>query len=104
MILISYCVILLPSYKLAPAGRVYVILSFFLILPNRTANCYTYGLLLNASVVIMVALLLYLVLLSVVAIIDYSRGRFKYYVKSSHLRINHIIYLFIVSRFVVNLV
>lgn len=80
IILISYCVILIPATKF-PVSYI----PFFLIIilygytlfsaPNPIA--YSYGLLYRRSAVLLLGLLLYFVLLSVVDIINYSRGILK---------------------------
>lgn len=44
-------------------------------------NAFPYGLLYRASIILLVSLLLYLVILSIVEIIDYSRGIIKFYVE-----------------------
>ena len=83
MILVRYCVLLLPSVKL---GLPLFILPFFfciggLLVPS---NAFCFGLSLSFSVVFLIAIILYLVMLCVVDVVDYSRGSLKY-VKSSEL-------------------
>jgi len=87
MILIRYCVILIPGQKFprTPYGlfalllTASVILNLSLFLPN---NSYPYSLLFTWSSFILLVLLLYLVLLAVVDITGYSRGTIKLYVKA----------------------
>ena len=77
MVLISYCVMLLPSAKFE---RMAVSpLYCALLLPFvRPVNRYSYGLLYSWSCIFLIVLLLFLVILSVVDIVDYSSGMMKY--------------------------
>lgn len=80
IVLISYCVILLPDNKFpVPVTRflpvlLIILLRFPTILPLRALP---FGLLLRASAIYILGMLLYLVLLAIVGIIDYSRGILK---------------------------
>ena len=81
IILISYCAMLMPSSKfkkmsLAP-------LAAYLIYSNTFvgSSSYSYGMLFSRRAVVLLALLLYLVILSVVDIVNYSRGMMKLYVQ-----------------------
>lgn len=92
IILIRYCVILMPSNKfvrtpiiIAPViGALGVSLTQGVTI--RPAGSFAYGLLYRARAIFLVALLLYLVILAIVDIINYSRGIMKIYVKYRHLR------------------
>ena len=87
MILISYCVILIPSYKIPGSqslawlmvGRI----GFIFTLDFALSGTFSYGLLFSRSAVLLLGILLYLVILAVVNIIDYSSGIIKmFYVKN----------------------
>jgi len=81
MILISYCVILLPINKF-PKVQPYalLILSFSCSAWITPVGSYVYGLIYNARVIFLLALILFQVMLAIVSIIDYSRGILKIYV------------------------
>ena len=86
MILITYCVILIPTQKFSSQYQLVSLLIAFtailnpsLFLPN---NSYPYGLLFTGSTFFLLVLLLYLVLLAVVDITGYSSGTIKMYVKN----------------------
>ena len=86
MILISYCVILLPINKF-PKVQPY---AFILLTSACSASLtpvgsYVFGLLYNARVIFLLALILFLVMLAIVSIIDYSNGILKMYVQPKHL-------------------
>jgi len=92
IILIRYCVILMPSNKFArtPIIIAPVIGALGVSLTQgvtiRPTGSFAYGLLYRARAIFLVALLLYLVILAIVDIINYSRGIMKIYVKYRHLR------------------
>ena len=83
IILIRYCVILLPSIKFTW----YSLIPFLVGLPLIgtgfvvVSASYAFGLLYRARALMLVAILLYLVLLSVVSLVDYSTGIIKIYVQ-----------------------
>ena len=81
MILISYCVILLPINKF-PKVQPYAlfILSFSCCARITPVGSYVFGLIYTARVIFLLALILFLVMLAIVSIIDYSRGILKIYV------------------------
>jgi len=76
IILIRYCVILLPITKLiVPIPAI-----FILVIPlslSDIRNCYVVGILFRANAVFLICFLLYLVIISVVEIINYSYGILK---------------------------
>ena len=79
MILIRYCVILIPSNKFGKSQYLTVIVGAGLM--DGVAHILgsiAYGLLYRAGAITLVALLLYLVMLAIVEIINYSRGIIKY--------------------------
>lgn len=80
IILIRYCVILSISQKFYLFPFIPGLLGLGLTWiggPNMPVSSTAYGLLFRASACLLIALLLYLVMLSVVAIVDYSRGIIK---------------------------
>ena len=81
MILISYCVILLPINKF-PKVQPYALffLSFSCSARITPVGSYVFGLIYTARVIFLLALILFLVMLAIVSIIDYSRGILKIYV------------------------
>ena len=86
MILLSYCVMLLPSNKFWTLKKVKIGLFLLLIakcchFPIVSPCVFAYGLIYSASAIFLVALLLYLVMLSVVSLVNYSRGMMKLYVQ-----------------------
>ena len=85
VILLRYCVILTPMNKFTSNAPLYPVLALFLIGDWSRSNSFTFGLLFSASSVFLVALILYLVMLRIVTIVDYSRGLIKIYVPSSLL-------------------
>ena len=89
MILTRYCVILIPINKFSKAPiTLLIFIGFALRVSQTPVGVYTYGLLYRASVVFLMVRLLYLVMLSIVEIIDYSRGIIKIYDKLVRLCIN----------------
>lgn len=85
MILLRYCVIILPSNKFWTLGKVAVLLCAFLVWyicgePLITNCVFAYGLIYRVRAIFLVALLLFLVLLAVVSMVDYSGGTIKLYV------------------------
>jgi len=87
IILIRYCVMLIPLRKFGVPLPYFLVLFFPLSisLPNPS---YAYGILYCASAVFLIGVLLYLVILSVVEIIDYSWGILKIYVKIQETNLN----------------
>lgn len=90
MILLSYCVMLLPSNKFWTLKKVKIGLCVLIIakisdFPIVSPCVFAYGLIYSASAIFLVALLLYLVMLSVVSMINYSRGMMKLYVQCDEL-------------------
>ena len=90
MILLRYCVILLPSNKFWTLKKVKIGLCVLLIakfsdFPIVSPCVFAYGLIYSASAIFLVALLLYLVMLSVVSLVNYSRGMMKLYVQCDEL-------------------
>jgi len=80
IILIRYCVILLPSNKFTWAPLltfVFGVLLFILYEGSIEVRGYAYGLIYRARAILLVAMLLYLVILAIVDIINYSRGMIK---------------------------
>lgn len=82
MILIRYCVILIPFRKFSGTQlevfslsmTASALLNLYLFLP---INSYPYSLLFTSSTLLLIVLLLYLVLLAVVDITDYASGSIK---------------------------
>ena len=80
MILISYCVMLLPISKYGVSFPIVLSLTGYLFgIGPRKTSAIPYGLLFRARIILMISLLLYLVMLSIVEIIDYSSGIIKLY-------------------------
>jgi len=83
MILLRYCVMMLPTNKFWNHRITIVVFFLFLLASYITIDysprVFAYGLLYSASAILLVALLLYLVMLSVVSMIDYSCGMVKVY-------------------------
>jgi len=79
LVLIRYCVILLPTSKFEYAVVVYLpfIISTLLLCYPRCTESYSFGLLYRARSILLVGMLLYLVMVAVVIIIDYSDGMIK---------------------------
>ena len=77
MILLRYCVILLPSKKRGITPYLTIVVGAFLMSSRDIERSFTYGLLYSARAIILLTFLLYLVMLSVVRIIDYSSGMIK---------------------------
>ena len=79
MILISYCLILIPINKFSfyPAISIPFLISFGLPIFHNNIGAYSYGLLHRSRVILLLSLLLYLVMTAVVGIIDYSNGIIK---------------------------
>ena len=82
MILIRYCVILVPFNLFRNIPLIWFILAtaYCDLVIRPVEGSLVFGLLYSASVICLIALLLFLVLLAIVEIIDYSRGMFKAYV------------------------
>ena len=88
MILVGYCVILLPSTKfpLLPFSLLPIAFLLSILLSSHAfMNSFSYGLLYSSSTVFLVALLLYLVILAIVEIVNYSEGMMKFYVQHDFL-------------------
>ena len=83
IILLRYCVMILPTNKFWRLSITIVVfllsLTAYLITTGYSPRVFAYGLLYSARAILLVALLLYLVMLSVVSIIDYSCGIIKVY-------------------------
>lgn len=78
MILISYCVMLMPSRKLAKLPYIPAIIRLaFYGRDLIPISSFAYGLLYRARAIFFIAILLYLVIIAIVQIIDYSRGILK---------------------------
>ena len=81
-ILFSYCIMLLPNMRWHTTSVIFFgvpilfIYPFPHLYPLPTIN---YGLLFRASAVFLIALLLYLAILAIVTIVDYSKGMLKTY-------------------------
>ena len=97
MILLRYCVMMLPTNKFWNHRITIVVFFLFLLASYITIDysprVFAYGLLYSASAILLVALLLYLVMLSVVAMIDYSCGMVKVYDEHGFLY-GHFTYFF----------
>lgn len=73
MILISYCVMLTPNNKFK-----FTLLPFAIPLGlSSPINSYAFGLMRRSNAILMISLLLFLVILSVIDIVGYSRGAIK---------------------------
>ena len=86
MVLLRYCVMLLPTNKFITRERGLILIGLIVIfwfcgLPLLNINGFSFGLLYSASVILLLSILLFIVMLSVVTIIDYSRGILKIYDK-----------------------
>merc|ERR1712121_122933 len=80
MILISYCVIILPTTKFKGLPVAYLSVTFLLSVADGSPNMpntFCYGLLYRSRTVFLVAILLYLVILAIVEIVNYSNGMIK---------------------------
>jgi len=80
IILIRYCLILVPLNKFQYNPIILLIIIISAALPftsNHINNSFSYGLLYRSRVVFLLGLLLYLVITAVVGIVDYSRGIMK---------------------------
>jgi len=78
MILIRYCVILIPSYKFGLTPIVPLVIGVALSKGEKYwGGSFMYGLLFRARAVFLIALLLYLVMLAIVEVIGYSDGIIK---------------------------
>lgn len=86
MILIRYCVMIIPYNKFASSvlflRALLVVLAFPQRYPVERGNALAYGVLYSARAIFVLGILLFLVMLAVVSIIDYSGGILKIYVKS----------------------
>ena len=87
IILIRYCVMLMPSNKFARTPMVVVpavagvVVSMVQRVEPAISRSLAYGLLYSARSIFLIALLLYLVILAIVDIVNYSRGIIKIYAK-----------------------
>jgi len=83
MVLLAYCVILLPSskYNWTQGLSTATPFLFLLLCPLhiQTPSAYAYGILFSVNTILLAGLLLYLVILRIVGIIDYSSGMMKIY-------------------------
>jgi len=80
MILIRYCVMLLPStkYLLKPTVIFFPFtLVVFLSVHDKVTTSYSFGLQYSHRAIVLLSLLLFIVLLSLVEVVDYSSGMFK---------------------------
>ena len=79
IILIRYCVMLFPSNKFDRPTYIPVLAGIAALIERNTlpVSSYPYGLLYSSRAVLLVGLLLYLVMLSIVEIINYSGGLLK---------------------------
>ena len=80
IILISYCVMLLPTIKFS-SPLLFVFPALALLSTTPFPRSYSLGLLLSPSLIFFIAIFLFIVMLVVVAIIDYSAGSIKLYVR-----------------------
>lgn len=84
IILIRYCVMILPRNKFV-RFNVFSFTALLVGLGIREGlyrrRVFPFGLMFRSSIILLVSLLLYLVILSIVNIIDYSRGIIKFYDK-----------------------
>ena len=79
MVLIGYCVILMPvsKYPLPLLCLLPLLVVLLRTSPENTRSALPYGLQFSAGAYYILRILLFLVLLAVVGIIDYSRGMMK---------------------------
>ena len=79
MILIRYCLILIPinKFRFNPAILIPFLITITLPIFRNNIGTYSYGLLYSGRVILLLSLLLYLVMTAVVGIIDYSNGIIK---------------------------
>lgn len=79
LILVRYCVMLIPDNKFpVTLARAAPLLVFIHRAPYTCPlGSISYGLLFRARAILVLGMLLYLVLLAVVGIVDYSRGMLK---------------------------
>jgi len=87
IVLLSYCVILLPFTKYPSYTSLLILPLFIFLLTSIYGNqnlvsAFSYGLLYCVNVIHLASLLLFLVILAIVSIIDYSGGILKLYVES----------------------
>jgi len=73
IILIRYCVIITPHHKIRRAP----FLLPLVFLTQADINCYSLGLLYSIRILFFIGFLLYIVMLSVVDLVDYSSGILK---------------------------
>ena len=87
LIIISYCVMLLPNKKNNNplSWTPFALIALTVPISYITKSSSAFGLSYSASIVLLTSLLLFLVLLAVVAIIDFSRGIMKVYGKYATL-------------------
>ena len=81
IILIRYCVILIPSNKFEGINitllPIVVAMRLSLTIRVRKDSMFSYGLIYRCRAIFILSMLLYLVIIAVVAIIDYARGIIK---------------------------
>ena len=85
LILISYCVMLIPLNKFSSAPVLTIsVFSLFLFLYRdlRMTRPLAYGLIYSARALFLVAILLFIVMISVVSIVKSTRGSLKFYVQN----------------------
>lgn len=98
IVLLSYCVILMPYNKFS-FRTIILLIPFILISISKTnvvIRAIPFGLLFSHSAVYLISLLLYLVLLAVLTVIDYSSGRIKVYDEYRYLSYNLIVVVYCV--------
>ena len=76
IILIRYCVILTPYKKTSMSWT--SLFGFLFYYGGDIERPYAYGLLYRANIIVLMCIILFLVILAIVSIIDYSRGTIKY--------------------------
>ena len=91
MILVRYCVMMVPTPKFSAPGIGILfragLLSMFLGWEEFDSGTFYFGLIYRARAVLLIAILLYLVILAIVEIVNYSKGIIKLYVK--HCKVFH---------------
>lgn len=82
MILVRYCVMLIPSNKFLTSAALYLVPTASLVSIGsplvKEISGFSLGLLYSYSSIYLVAILLYLVILAIVEIVGYSRGIIKF--------------------------
>jgi len=74
MILISYCVMLMPVNKFSKIRILPLFAGIGVFFIGTPVNAYSFGLVYSFNAILLVAMILYLVILAVVDIVNYSRG------------------------------